>query len=169
MIRDIWLKLRFVVVCLVFLNIVGVINVWIFIKIGCVFFIVIMIVELVVLFRCFFKKICEGLVIFFNLCLCILKILILFVELNWFFIVCKIWKLWCCLFLKYNIVFIICFNIFGLVIEFFFVIWLMIKMVILFVLVILSNFVVVFFIWLMFFVIFVMFGCVIVWMELIII
>lgn len=95
-----WLKFNLVVVCLVLLNIVGVINVWIFIKMGCEFFIVIIIEDLVVFFKCFFKKIWEGFIILINLCVCILKILILFVELNWFLIVCKILKVWCLFFLK---------------------------------------------------------------------
>lgn len=96
----IWLKLRFVVVCLVFLKIVGVIKVWIFVKIGFVFFIVIIIVDFVVLFKCFLRKIWFGFKILIRLFDCILKIFILLVELKWFLIVCKIWNVWWCFFLK---------------------------------------------------------------------
>lgn len=99
-ISEIWLWLIFVVIFWGFLKLVGEINVCIFIKIGFVFFIEVIIVEFVILIGFFLRKILEGFKIFVRLSFFILKIFILFVELKWFFIVCKIWYVWCWFFLK---------------------------------------------------------------------
>lgn len=134
----------FVVICCGLLKFVGEMSVWILMRIGFVFFIEVVMFEFVDFVECFFKKIFEGFKILVSFFLCILKMFILFVELKWFFIVCKIWNVWWCFFLKYKIVLIICFNSFGFVIDFFFVMCFMIKIGIFFVFVIFISLVVYF-------------------------
>lgn len=141
------LLLILVVECWGELWFVGFIKVWIFIIMGWVFFIEIIVEVLEEYLFLFLRNNFDGFNIFFKLLVIILNILILWVVLKWFFIECNKWWEVKRLFLKYRIVFIKCFKIWGFVKVLFLVIWLIINKVIFFCFVICINVEVYFWIW----------------------